>query len=95
MASKGFRSDHVSGYIFNDAGCELRKPLNPLLAIACVIGRLKRVFFVLFNRLIFLKVPLFSKITISLFLQCNLFYAPEQGFCRTQGNGVRQIACGC
>ncbi len=36
MASKGLRANHLSSYTEIEAGDELRKPLKPLLAIACV-----------------------------------------------------------
>ena len=36
MASKGLRANHLSSYTEIDAGDELRIPLKPLLAIACV-----------------------------------------------------------
>lgn len=38
MASKGLRTNHLSSYTEIDAGDELRKPLKPLLAIACVVA---------------------------------------------------------
>jgi len=37
MASKGLRANHLSSYTKIDEGDELRKPLKPLLAIACVV----------------------------------------------------------
>lgn len=37
MASKGLRSTELSTDTKPDAGDELRKPLKPLLAIACVV----------------------------------------------------------
>ena len=51
MASKGLRANHQSSYTEINAGEKLRKPLKPLLAIACVclewqiyleIGRARR-----------------------------------------------------
>ena len=36
MASKGLRTNHMSSYTEIEAGDELRKPLKPLLGIACV-----------------------------------------------------------
>ena len=44
MASKGLRANHLSSCTEIDAGDELRKPLKPLLAIACV-GRSIYLFF--------------------------------------------------
>jgi hypothetical protein len=38
MVSKGLRTIHLSSYTEIDAGDELRKPLKPLLAIACVVA---------------------------------------------------------
>jgi hypothetical protein len=45
MASKGLRRTTLSRYNELDAGDKLRKPLKPLLAIACVMGLLLFIFF--------------------------------------------------
>lgn len=53
MDSNGLRAIQLSSYTEIDAGDELRKPLKPLLAIACVVCRFYSIFSIRLNHILY------------------------------------------